>query len=75
MANRLIRTSDNYVWRRIIEFRAGSGRVAVAIPMTKDWERRDGVLLDRSPAVYVDEKATEENAKTVLAALARAMHR
>jgi hypothetical protein len=74
-ANRLLRTSDNYIWRRIIEFRVGDSRVAVAIPMTGDGEFADGVMLDRSPAAYIADGATEVTAKVVLVALARVMHR
>jgi hypothetical protein len=74
--NRLLRTSDGYVWRCIIEFRVGPGKgVAVAIPGTQDWNRRDGVQLDRSPAIYATRDVTEEQAKAVLLAFVRAMDR
>lgn len=72
-ANRLLRTSDGYLWRRIIEFEFSGERVAVAIPGTQDWKNEDGVLLDRSPAVYITAGATETLAKAVLVSLARAI--
>ncbi len=68
-----IRTADNYIWRRIIEFRTSRGRVAIAIPMTQDWNRTDGVQLDRSPAVFIADGATVNDAKAVVLALAHAL--
>jgi hypothetical protein len=72
--SRLLRTTDRYVWRCILEFRAGNGgQVAIAIPCTQDWERADGVQLDRSPAVYVTGTATPDDAKEVIQALTRVL--
>lgn len=72
-ANRIFRTSDGCIWRRILEFEFSGKRVAVAIPGTQDWSREDGVYLDRSPAVYITAGATEALAKTVLVSLAHAL--
>ncbi len=74
-ASRVIRTSDDYVWRRIIEFKfQGKARVAVAFPGARRNDC-DGSQLDRSPAVYIAGGATETLAKAVLVALARTLYR
>jgi hypothetical protein len=68
-----LRTADGHIWRCILMFQVGSGRVALAVPGTQDWDRRDGTQLDRSPACYVKDGATDRDILTVIQALARAL--
>lgn len=45
-------TSDNYRWFGAIEAEAMSGRIALLVPYCSDPSCRDGVVLDRSVALY-----------------------
>lgn len=45
-------TTDGYIWFWMMRFRRGGGELIVAFPWAQDWDRRDGVQLDRSVAVY-----------------------
>lgn len=68
------RTSDGYGWFWGLKFSLGLGkRVLVAFPWSQDWERTDGLELDRSIAVYVTRDVIPEELNSLLAKLIDAL--
>ena len=71
-------TSDGYTWFWSLEFFEGSGKVAILIPWSQDWDKSDDTQSDRAIAVYahgVDEVTVELVVQQFTLAVERRAHR
>ncbi len=69
-----VRTTDDYIWFLLLEYRVGRHRIVIAIPYMGDRDRQDGCAFDRSPAAYFSTGGGRYASK-ILLLLAKAIRR
>jgi hypothetical protein len=63
------RTDDGYSWFWALLFRVGGGEVAILIPWSQDWAKKDGSQADRAIAVYTSGTVQEGEVAELLTKL------
>ena len=59
-------TKDGYGWFWSLHFKTTKGEIAVLFPWAQDWDKHNGIQLDRSIAIYRKGDASFTEAKVLL---------
>ncbi|MFH0949301.1 MAG: hypothetical protein V1802_02330 [Candidatus Aenigmatarchaeota archaeon] len=59
-------TKDRYTWFWGLHFRTEKGKIATLFPWAQDWDKRDGIQLDRSIAIYTKGKVDTQDVDSLI---------
>jgi len=68
-------TADGYTWFSELTFQRADAKVAILIPWSQDWNKRDGSQQDRSCAVYVQGMLPKDEQRKLVEELSTAITR
>lgn len=62
-------TEDGYTWFWGLYFETGRGEIVVLFPWAQDWDKHQGIQLDRSIAIYTRHEIDHQDVQELLQGL------